>query len=77
MKGGSKEGDRVLHWLFAGSWAVHKGPWKLIGEGKNALALVNLEQVIEEKSNHLKDQPELANELMKLHLQWIESVGNR
>ena len=72
-KDDAQEVDRVLHWFFSDSWAVRKGPWKLIGEGENSLTLVNLEKDIEEKSNHLKEQPDLADELMKLHLQWVET----
>lgn len=73
----AKKTDRVLHWLFGGSWAVRKASWKLIGGGESALKLVNVEQDIEEKSNHLKEMPELVAELMKLHRQWIDSVGNK
>jgi len=38
---------------------------------------VKLEKDIEEKDNQLKEQPELVDELLKLHLRWIESVGNK
>jgi len=56
---------------------VRKGPWKLIGKGKSPRTLVNLTKDIAEKQNHLKDQPESVKELMRLHVQWIESVGGR
>ena len=77
LKDDTKRSNRVLHWLFGNAWAVRKGSWKLIGEGKNALALVNLEDDIGEKTNHLNEQPELVNELIKLHQQWIELTGNQ
>jgi arylsulfatase A-like enzyme len=77
LKGDTKVHDRALHWLFAGSWAVRRGPWKLIGKGNTARSLVNLAKDIEEKQNHLKDRPERVNELRELHAQWIESVGSR
>lgn len=77
MKEDSKSTDRILHWLHGDSWAVRKGAWKLIGKGKDAFTLVNLENDMEEKTNHLKQEPELVAELMKLHQQWIESVGNQ
>ena len=69
--------DRPLHWLFGDSWAARKGPWKLIGKGGKALKLVNLQKDIEETNNNLDEQPEIANELMNLHIQWIDSVGNK
>jgi arylsulfatase A len=77
MKDDSKKIARVLHWLHGDSWAVRKGAWKLIGKDQDALTLVDLEKDIEEKINHFKEQPELVDELIKLHRQWIESVGNR
>jgi arylsulfatase A-like enzyme len=77
MKGETKKTDRALHWLFGDSWAVRKGAWKLTGRGENSLTLGNLENDIEEKGNHIKEQPELVNELVTLHRQWIESVGSR
>jgi arylsulfatase A len=69
--------DRILYWMFGDAWAVRKGSWKLIGKGRNALTLVNLENDIQEKTNLLKEQPERVEELFKLHRQWIESAGNR
>ncbi len=77
LKGGSIGTDRDLHWLFGDSWAVRKGPWKLMGEGKKPSTLVNLEKDLEENHNLIKDQPGLVEELMKQHQQWIGSVGNR
>jgi hypothetical protein len=77
LKGGTMGTDRNLHWLFGDSWAIRKGPWKLMGEGKNPLVLVNLEKDLPENGNLIKDQPGLVGELLKLHQQWIEAVGNR
>ncbi len=73
----AKKKDRVLHWLFGNSWAVRKGPWKLIGKGCTAQSLVNLEKDLPEKNNQLKDMPELVDELTKLHREWIKTVGDR
>ena len=72
-----KVSARVLHWLFGDSWAVRQGPWKLIGKDQDALTLVNLDSDLEEKNNLLKEQPERVDELLKLHRQWIESVGSK
>lgn len=77
LKDDSKNFKRILHWLHGDTWAVRKGSWKLIGKDQNALTLVNLENDIEEKVNHLTQQPELVDELMKLHRQWIELVGSK
>ncbi|MCU0786035.1 MAG: sulfatase-like hydrolase/transferase, partial [Verrucomicrobia bacterium] len=77
LKGDPKKVDRSLHWLSGDSWAARKGPWKLIGKGENSQTLVNLENDIAEKNNLLNVKPELGEELMKLHRQWIESVGSQ
>jgi arylsulfatase A-like enzyme len=77
LKDQSKEMNRVLHWLFGSDWAVRKGGWKLIGKGDRPLWLTNLEDDIAEKSNFIKEQPELVGDLMKLHRQWVADVGNK
>jgi arylsulfatase A len=77
LKNDTKHFNRVLHWLYGDSWAIRKGPWKLIGQDEKPLVLVNVEKDVIEKINHLQEQPELVRELSKLHRQWIEEVGNR
>ena len=77
LKDAGHRSDRALHWLFGDSWAVRKGAWKLTGKDKKALTLVNLEADLGEKINRLKEQPELVDELTKLHRQWIEAVGSK
>lgn len=69
--------DRVLHWLFGNAWAVRQGPWKLIGRGEAALALVNVESDLAESVNHLEAQPARVERLRELHRRWIGSVGDR
>ena len=76
LKGDRQKVDRVLHWRHGDSWAVRKGPWKLIGRGMDALTLVNLEKDLGERVNLLKEQPECVDELMKYHRLWISSVGD-
>ena len=39
--------------------------------------LTSLEKDLEEQTNLIKDQPELVDELLKLHRRWIDSVGDR
>ncbi len=77
LKDPSKQIDRVLHWLFGGNLAVRKDPWKLIGESDRPVSLVNLASDIGEKTNLIQEQPELVNELMKLHRLWVAEVGNQ
>ncbi|MFK7910804.1 MAG: sulfatase-like hydrolase/transferase [Akkermansiaceae bacterium] len=77
LKGETKKNDRTLHWLFANSWAVRKGSWKLIGRGGKPLTLVNLVDDLGEGNNLLKAQPERARELMKLHVEWVKAVGEK
>ena len=77
LKGTPPTGHRNLHWQSGNSWAVRSGPWKLSGSGGKSLTLVNLEKDIGEKHNRMKEEPERAEELMKLHREWIGSVGER
>ena len=77
LRDDTKKHDRTLHWLFGKSWAVRRGPWKLIGVETTARALVNLKNNIEENQNQLEDQPERVKELAKLHEDWILEVGGR
>jgi len=77
LRSSAGDSSRILHWVFGASWAVRKGPWKLMGQGESALTLVNLEGDLAEKINLLRDQPVLVQELRKLHRQWMEAVGKR
>ena len=75
LKGEKEDAARVLHWSCADAWAVRQGPWKLMGKGKQALTLLNLETDIREQDNRLKDFPERVGEMMALHTQWIAGTG--
>ncbi|OYV03835.1 MAG: sulfatase, partial [Verrucomicrobiales bacterium VVV1] len=55
LKGGSIDAERDLHWLFGDSWAIRKGPWKLMGVGNSPQALVNLDSDLDENANLIKD----------------------
>ena len=66
-------------------WVVRKGPWKLIGNvneplGKSKqnampnLYLVNLNDDISEQNNLANKNPEKLNELLQLHIKWLDSV---
>ena len=77
LRGGSIGRERDLHWLFGDSWAVRKGPWKLIGERGKALSLFDVGKDIGEENNHLNEESGIVDQLTKLHLQWIGSVGDK
>ena len=66
-------------------WVVRKGPWKLIGNVKEPLGeskqkampnlyLVNLNEDISEQNNLANKNPEKLNELLQLHVKWLDSV---
>lgn len=77
FEGRDPKSDRALHWLHGNSWAVREREWKLTGLAGKAQTLVNLKEDIGEKSNLIKEHPELADRLLKQHLEWIKSVGER
>jgi len=78
LKGDTKKvHDRPVHWLFGNSWAVRKGPWKLIGKGKVPGKLVNVVKDIGEKRDFSEEQPERVKLLTKFHENWVEEVGGR
>lgn len=70
------------------SWAVRKGPWKLLGnpydptgrlnfsEADN-LYLVNMEIDSTEVNNLREKYPEKANELNKLYTNWIKTIKSK
>lgn len=77
LTGRAGTSSRVLHWVFGDEWAVRKGAWKLVGKSTAALALVNLDKDIAEKKNLIQEQAKLADELHKLHREWIATVGDK
>lgn len=70
----ANQSDRVLHWTHADAWAVRKGAWKLVGQGENAQKLFNLDNDLSEKNNLMQQNPEVADELIKLHRSWTADV---
>jgi arylsulfatase A-like enzyme len=67
----------AIHWHWGKRWAVLNGPWKLIGKGADAELLVNLEDPMPEKTNHLKANPEIADALLKRQRQWMSEVQTK
>ena len=84
-------GHDVMHWatgnpeVTTNSWAVRKGPWKLLGNpfdpAKNLtfteedkIYLVNLSQDSTESKNLKMEHPEVTAELLMLHEDWLKGV---
>ena len=82
----------VFHWQTGGGknppWAVRKGDWKLLGNPRDTsmkapitptdkLFLANLREDPTEMKNFAQQQPEVVNELLKLHEQWVIDVKNQ
>jgi arylsulfatase A-like enzyme len=72
LKGGRTEQSRELFWQSGTEWTVRLGPWKLTGQRKNLLSLVNLSRNIGEADNLLTPKTERAEQLMKAHAQWVK-----
>jgi len=89
----SASGHDVMHWatgnpeVTTNSWAVRKGPWKLLGNPsdpakkltftkEDELYLVNLSQDSTESKNLSKEHPEVVSELVTLHQDWLNTVLN-
>ena len=77
LTGDTTRHDRPLHWLFGDSWAVRRGPWKLIGQGERPRELVDVEKDIGEQRSYMEERPDRVKELTKLHEEWVQEVGGR
>jgi arylsulfatase A-like enzyme len=65
---------KALHWAWSNGWAVREGPWKLIGTRDQAQQLVRLTDPEPERTNYLKERPNLASRLHQLHRDWLVRV---
>ena len=80
---------QVLHWQVGtgpqAQWAVRRGPWKLIGNAwdtsvndkgkeRTPLFLSNLAEDVGERKNYAADQPQVVEELRRLHEDWVKQV---
>lgn len=77
LKGTHPAVPRDLHWQSGNDWAVRRGPWKLTGERRKPVSLVNLQKDRGETENLLAQEPERAAELLKAHTQWAKSLGEK
>ena len=81
----AKTPHNVLHWQTGRGknprWAVRQGDWKLIGNpqdtsnkapltAKDKLFLVNLKESVSEMKNLAQANPEITQQLKKLHEEW-------
>ncbi len=67
----------VLHFAWAGRWAVRKNEWKLISDRQNRLFLGRLTDPKPEAIDHAAEFPQVVAELTQLHEAWIRDVSPR
>lgn len=66
---------KTMHWAWQNIWAVRKGNWKLISHGNNSPSFLgNLNDPKPESKNYLNEKPEIASNLLEIHLNWFKSV---
>jgi len=65
--------QRDLFWRFDTDWAVRRGPWKLVGKGKET-ALYNLDEDIGETSDIAAKHPQLVESLTQSFEKWQRDV---
>ena len=63
---------RTLHWAWGNGWAVREGSWKLIGNGGKPTFLGNVDDEKPEFINYLTTRPELVQQLLQKHSDWME-----
>ena len=74
----------VVHWTIGTSWAVRRGPWKLIGKPNDTsgkaplddkeLFLANLDADVGEMKNLATAHPEVVEALQQLHDDWANGL---
>ncbi|MHC4506815.1 MAG: sulfatase-like hydrolase/transferase, partial [Planctomycetota bacterium] len=65
---------KVMHWQWQSKWAVREGPWKLIGRSRKPEFLGSLDDPRPETKNYIKEKPDIAARLKKLHDEWAKDV---
>ncbi len=75
----------VFHWQLGDQWAVRRGDWKLIVngrdtdrtrlEGDDEVLLVSLKRDLTEHENLAKALPHITDQLTELHERWAEDVA--
>ena len=70
---------KVLHFMWQENWAVREGDWKLIRsklnrDGSQNLKLYNLAEDRPETIDHAAQQPEIAQRLKSLHVEFEKDV---
>ena len=91
MKSNNKPSPhKVLHWMWQDMWAIRKGNWKLIFNGKDTTGkysenpeksfempkyyLANLNDERPEEINYASKYPNLVRDLNELHKVWAKEV---
>ena len=64
----------VLHWAWQSRWAIRRGDWKLIGQGDKPTELLNLAGETPEHINYLEREPNVVEQLYRLHKAWLTDV---
>ena len=74
----------TLHWQLGDQWAVRRGDWKLIVngrdtgrtalEGDDRTFLVSIKRDLTERENLARALPNITDELTELHEQWVQDV---
>jgi len=57
-----------------GDWAIRNGKWKLHNKRSGDLELIDLSRDISEKTNLIKQHPEIANTLQEKYRAWKEAL---
>lgn len=65
----------VLYFQWQKKWAIRKGDWKLISNGKTS-TLHNLADDQPESKNYFKEKPGIAADLQSLYEKWANDVFN-
>ncbi len=77
FKGTHPSAPRDLHWQSGDDWAIRRGPWKLTGDRRKPVSLVNLQNDRGETENLIARESERAAELLKAHAQWANSLAKK
>jgi arylsulfatase len=67
----------LFFWEHEGNRAVRQGDWKLVALHKNEWELYNLRTDPLEKNNLIKQEPEIASDLLSEYERWSREHGVR